>query len=141
VVLSDSKSLLTAAFLTIKSSSRLSHQAATLIACSALAYITLEYVPGMAVAHYHGRKTHDVGRKLLKNHLTGNGAVLAKHAWKHPNLARQTYWDVKNAIREILAGGNTTFMPYFSHRDKVVYSALGAVRYLVKAAAQPQTTS
>jgi glycosyltransferase involved in cell wall biosynthesis len=95
-----------------------------------LAYITLEYVPDMTVFHYHGRKTPDVGRKLLQTYLTGNGALLAKHAWKHPNLARQTYWDVKNAIKEILAGGvSTTSLPYFSHRDKVTYSIRGALRY------------
>jgi GT2 family glycosyltransferase len=97
-----------------------------------LAYITLEYVPDMAVMHFHGRKTAAVGRKLLQGYLVGNGALLAKHAWKHPNLARQTYWDVKNAIKEILSGGtSTTSLPYFSHRDKVACSIRGALIYLL----------
>jgi glycosyltransferase involved in cell wall biosynthesis len=95
-----------------------------------LAYMTLEYVPDMAVAHYHGRKTPAVGRKLMQSYLIGNGGLLAKHAWRHPNLARPTYWDVKNAVKEILSGcTSTTSLPYFSHRDKVVCSIRGAIIY------------
>jgi hypothetical protein len=38
---------------------------------------------------------------------------------------------MKNAIKEILAGGiSTTSLPYFSHRDKVAYTVRGALRYL-----------
>jgi glycosyltransferase involved in cell wall biosynthesis len=107
-----------------------------------LADITLEYVPDMAVAHFHGRKTPEVGRKLLQEYLIGNGALLAKHAWKHPNLARQTYWDLKNAIKEILAGGiSTTTLDYFSHRDKVLCSIQGAIQYFIKAAGRPEVSS
>jgi glycosyltransferase involved in cell wall biosynthesis len=107
-----------------------------------LAYFTLEYVPDMAVAHFHGRKTPEVGRALLIEYLIGNGALLAKHAWKHPNLARQTYWDLKNAIKEILAGGiSTTSLDYFSHRDKVTYSVQGAIQYFLKAAGRPEVAS
>jgi glycosyltransferase involved in cell wall biosynthesis len=96
-----------------------------------LAYITLEYVPDMTVQHFHGRKTPAEGRKLLQNYLIGNGAELVKHGWKHPNLCRPFYWDCQNAIKEILAGGSsTTSLDYFSHRDKVVYSIRGALRYL-----------
>jgi hypothetical protein len=66
----------------------------------------------------------------MQSYLIGNGGLLAKHAWKHPNLARPTYWDVKNAVKEILSGGiSTTGLPYFSHRDKVAYSIRGALRY------------
>lgn len=107
-----------------------------------LAYFTLEYVPDMTVVHHHGRKTAEAGRKLLQNYLIGNGALLAKHAWKHPNLARQTYWDAKNALKEIFAGvSSTTSMDYFSHKDKIRYSIHGAIRYLTKAAGRPRTTS
>jgi glycosyltransferase involved in cell wall biosynthesis len=107
-----------------------------------LAYITLAYVPDMAVVHFHGRKTIDVGRKLLQNYQIGNGALLVKHVWKHPNLARQSYWDAKQAIKEILAGGiSTTSLPYFSHREKVRFAARGAIKYLTKAVRQPKVTS
>lgn len=107
-----------------------------------LAYVTLEYVPDMAVAHFHGRKTPDVGRKLLIRYLIGLGALLAKHAWKHPNLARQSYWDLKNAFKELLAGGtSTTSIDYFSHRDKVSYAVQGAIQYFIKAAGRPKVAS
>jgi hypothetical protein len=51
--------------------------------------IAFEYVPDMAVAHFHGRKTPDVGRKLLQKYLAANGALLVKHAWKHPSATRE----------------------------------------------------
>jgi GT2 family glycosyltransferase len=93
---------------------------------------TLEYVPDMTVVHHHGRKTPAQGRKLMQGYLIGNGGLLAKHAWRHPNLARPTYWDVKGAVKEILSGGiSTTGLPYFSHRDKVACSIRGAIRYLL----------
>lgn len=95
-----------------------------------LANFTLEYVPDMTVVHYHGRKTPAQGRKLLQGYLIGNGAEFVKHGWKDPNLCRPFYWDVKNAVREIITGTNT-FLPAigFSHRDKVGYALRGAARY------------
>ncbi len=96
-----------------------------------LAYFTLEYVPDMIVAHHHGRKSAAEGRKLLQQYLLGNGAELAKHGWKNPDFCRAFYWDARNALKEIIAGGkSTTSTPYFSHRDKVVYAIRGALRYL-----------
>lgn len=106
-----------------------------------LADFTLEYVPDMAVAHYHGRKTLDVGRKLLQGYLAGNGALFAKYIWKHPTLCRPFLWDCKNAIKEILAGGiSTTSISYFSHRDKVFYTLQGAIQYVTKVARLPTVT-
>ena len=43
-----------------------------------LAGFALEYVPDMAVVHWHGRKTPDVGRELLRRYMTANGALAAK---------------------------------------------------------------
>lgn len=96
-----------------------------------LAYFSLEYVPDMTVLHFHGRKSFAEGRKLLRSYLISNGAEYVKHGWKHPNLCRPFYWDIKNALRELLAGGtSTTSIPYFSHRDKVACSIRGAIKYL-----------
>ena len=95
-----------------------------------LADIALEYVPDMAVRHYHGRKTPAVGRALLQGYLIGNGALIVKHVWKHPNLGRPLYWDTKNAVKEMLSGfKSTTSIDYFSHRDKVICSLRGALQY------------
>ena len=95
-----------------------------------LAGFTLEYVPDMAVSHWHGRKTAAVGRALLRGYMIANGALAAKYLFADPNLARPFYWDVKNAVRELLCGSNT-FLPEigFSHRDKVACAMRGAVRY------------
>jgi GT2 family glycosyltransferase len=71
-----------------------------------LAGITLEHVPDMAVAHYHGRKTVADGNALFRRYMIGSGALHTKFFLKHPNLCRQTYWDVKHVVREILTGTN-----------------------------------
>lgn len=106
-----------------------------------IAGITLEYVPDMTVSHFHGRKTTEQGRKLFERYLTGNGAQFAKHFWAHPALSLPFYWDIKNAINEMITGTNT-FLPNigFSHRDKVAYTIRGALKYLTKAATHPATS-
>jgi GT2 family glycosyltransferase len=97
-----------------------------------LAGIPIEYVPDMAVAHFHGRKTASAGKALMQRYMQGSGALLAKHALRDLNLARPFYWDVKHAVREIITGSNT-FLPAigFSHRDKVRCVVRGAVAYLL----------
>lgn len=95
-----------------------------------LAGATLEYVPDMAVSHYHGRKTGAAGNELLRRYMTGNGALYAKYGFKDPNLCRPLLWDIKHALKE-LASGSNTFLPIinFSHRDKVICAIRGAARY------------
>ncbi len=95
-----------------------------------LAGATLEYVPDMAVSHYHGRKTSDDGRALFRRYLIGSGALNVKYLRKHPNLCRQTYWDLKHVVKEIVTGSNT-FLPSigFSHKDKLACIMRGAVMY------------
>ena len=93
---------------------------------------TIEYVPDMAVSHYHGRKTTDAAWKLWRHYMIGQGAIFAKYFFKHPSLARPYYWDTKNAIKEILTRSNTCFPEFgFSHGHKVRYETLGAIRYLL----------
>jgi glycosyltransferase involved in cell wall biosynthesis len=95
-----------------------------------LAGIVIEAVPDMTVYHHHGRKQAADGAQLFRDYTIGGGALYAKYIFKNPDLCRQFYWDVKNSIRETISGKNT-FMPEFgfSHKDKVIYSALGAARY------------
>jgi hypothetical protein len=105
-----------------------------------LGYFMLEYVTDMTVVHHHGRKTSQEGRRLLRSYLIANGAEYVKFGWRHPNLCRPLYWDAKNALKEIVTGTNT-WLPAIgvSHKDKVIWSILGAVKYLTKAAMLPQT--
>jgi glycosyltransferase involved in cell wall biosynthesis len=96
-----------------------------------LADISLEYVPDMAVSHFHGRKTNAVGLKLMRQYMIANGALCAKYFFRHPDLCRPFYWDIKNSIREILSGTNT-FLPNigFSHKDKVTCRLRGVAQYV-----------
>jgi GT2 family glycosyltransferase len=68
-----------------------------------VAGIPLEYVPDMTVFHDHGRKAKAAGYKLMRTYMTANGALFAKYLFKHPNLCRPVYWDIKNSITELLA--------------------------------------
>ena len=96
-----------------------------------LAGATLEYVHDMVVFHHHGRKTSAHGTALMRRYMTGAGAFCVKYFFKHPNLCRERYWDIKDAVREIITGTNT-FLPDigFSHKDKVACTVRGAVKYL-----------
>jgi len=96
-----------------------------------LADVTLEYVPDMAVAHFHGRKLGADGRKLMATYTTANGALCAKYVFKHVSFCRPFYWDCKGAVKEIVTGINK-LMPEidFSHRDKVVCGIRGAAAYV-----------
>lgn len=96
-----------------------------------LAGITIEYVPDMAISHFHGRRGAEEGRKLFRNYALGWGALYTKYMFRTPQFIRPFWWDFKNAVREVLKRKNT-FMPdsNFSHIDKVRYSILGAVKYI-----------
>jgi GT2 family glycosyltransferase len=93
---------------------------------------SIHYVPDMTVFHHHGRKTRNDGFTLWRRYMMGNGAHLMKYLLRNPDLCRPFYWDIKNAVREIITGSNT-FLPDvgFSHRHKVLYTMRGALRYLL----------
>jgi hypothetical protein len=77
----------------------------------------------MTVFHYHGRKQKPVGYKLMRSYSIGAGALYAKYFFRHPNLCRPVWWDVKAAIKEILSGSNTFFpVVGFSHKHKAAYA-------------------
>jgi glycosyltransferase involved in cell wall biosynthesis len=94
--------------------------------------ITLEYVPDMIVLHHHGRKTSEEGRALFRRYLIGWGGLHAKYLFKHHHFYRQTQLDLKQVVKEVITGTNT-FLPHigFSHRDKFVCIARGALRYFL----------
>jgi glycosyltransferase involved in cell wall biosynthesis len=96
-----------------------------------IAGATLEYVPDMAVFHYHGRKTIAAARKLLIDYEIGNGALYARYLFKHPNLCRPFYWNCKDALRQIFTGTNS-YLPEMgvSELDRVSANFRGAARYL-----------
>jgi glycosyltransferase involved in cell wall biosynthesis len=93
--------------------------------------VTLEHVPDMTVFHHHGRKTSAEIHDVLVRNMLGVGGVHLKFLLRHPNLCRQTLWDLKGGLREIATGTNT-YLPAigFSHKQKLTCSARGALRYL-----------
>jgi len=65
--------------------------------------VPVSYVPDMAVYHFHGRKSLDVARAHYWNYSTGTGALYAKHLFAGGGLHKHIYWDLRKAVREIVA--------------------------------------
>ena len=104
-----------------------------------LAGATLEYVPDMIVFHYHGRKSPESGRQLMRRYTIGNGALFARYLFRHPDLCRVFYGDLRDAARGIINGKNTQtpMTPVFQQRpsrlcraggDQVYFDAPKALR-------------
>ena len=68
--------------------------------------IPVEYVPDMAVRHFHGRRTEQSIARLNHGYQVGNGALYAKHV-RDLRLLRHFYWDCKTMLRAICSGHNT----------------------------------
>ena len=94
--------------------------------------IALEYVPDMTVIHFHGRKTAQEAYKLLCNYMLGTGALYAKYFFKDIDFCRPLYWDIKDAMKEIISGKMGCRPELgFSYKTKVYYCLLGAIKYLL----------
>jgi GT2 family glycosyltransferase len=97
-----------------------------------LAGATLEYVPDMIVFHYHGRKSPESGRQLMRRYTIANGALFVRYLFRHPDLCRVFYGDLRDAARGIFNGKNTqTPITPFSNKDLLAYAALGAFKYIL----------
>ncbi len=91
----------------------------------------IEYVPDMAVSHFHGRKSPSEGFGLFRNYMIGNGAMYAKYLFKHPNFAKQFYWDAKASVRDLFRK-RSYIVPAanFYNFDKVRFCVSGFFLYL-----------
>lgn len=93
--------------------------------------ITIEYVPDLAVSHFHGRKTKEEARKLLRNYNIGAGAVYIKHIFNDFDLFRPFIWNIKNAINEIKQSKNLYLPEYdMSYKDILVFNLYGMWLYV-----------
>jgi glycosyltransferase involved in cell wall biosynthesis len=72
-----------------------------------LAGATLEYVPDMAVFHHHGRRSVAEGHQVLRRYSIGNGALFVRYLFKHPDLCRVFYGDLREAALGIIRRRNT----------------------------------
>lgn len=66
--------------------------------------IEVHYVPDMLVLHRHGRRSYDEILLLNRAYAYANGAILAKHLFKHPWLARHLLWTIRSTVRERRGG-------------------------------------
>jgi GT2 family glycosyltransferase len=97
-----------------------------------LSGVALEHVPDMIVFHHHGRKSSAAARALFRRYMIGSGALNMKFGREYPVLWKQTYWDLKDVLKEILSTSNTLLPEIgFSHRDKLACVLRGALRYLL----------
>jgi GT2 family glycosyltransferase len=67
---------------------------------AAEAGVEVRYVPEMAVQHFHGRRTSDAIARLNAQYEYGNGALLIKHARRHPMLLKTFFWNLKDIFAE-----------------------------------------
>ena len=96
--------------------------------------VPVEYVPDMVVYHFHGRqKRHQLG-SLLSGYDEGNGALYAKFMWRHPELIRPLYWDIRNGVRELFGGPKADVALDHSHRKKVAGNIRGMMRMMMAGA-------
>jgi len=90
--------------------------------------VPVEYVPDMVVYHFHGRRKPHQLASLLSGYDEGNGALYAKFIWRHPELFRPLYWDIRNGVRELFGGPKADVALGHSHRKKVAGNMRGMMR-------------
>lgn len=95
-----------------------------------LAGIPVEYVPDMVVYHFHGRKNAHQLASLLAGYDEGDGALYAKFLWRHPQLIRLLYWDIRNSVREFFGGPKANVALDYSHRQKIAGNVRGMMRMM-----------
>ncbi len=66
--------------------------------------VLIRYVPDMVVHHFHGRRSFAEVDRLNRNYAYANGAILAKHVWRHPWLAKHLVWTLRSALIERIGG-------------------------------------
>lgn len=91
--------------------------------------IPIEYVPDMAVLHYHGRSTRAAIERLHRNYSLGNGALCLKHLLTAPWLLRHFCWTIRSACRELLGGPRFDPEVSLSHWPIVFMNLLGAAKF------------
>jgi glycosyltransferase involved in cell wall biosynthesis len=90
--------------------------------------IPIEYVPDMAVRHYHGRRDLAEIKRLNRAYHYATGAIFAKH-FPDLRLTKHVYWTFRNAAQELVGG--KTFDPVLglTHRDVAWANVKGLLGY------------
>jgi len=98
-----------------------------------LAGFTVQYVPGITITHFHGRKKAQDVHNLKRGYLIGTGALYTKHIFQNFNLCRPLIWDFKSLIKELLTFKNL-YIPEIglSYKHMFYYMGKGFIRYSIK---------
>ncbi len=98
-----------------------------------LAGYVVQYVPGLSIIHYHGRKTMTDVHDIKRGYLIGTGALYTKYIFKHFNLCRPLIWDLKALIKELITFKNL-YIPdaKLSYKHMFYYMGKGCLRYSIK---------
>lgn len=91
--------------------------------------IPVEYVPDMAVHHFHGRRDYGQIAKLWRQYQIGNGALIAKYRGRR-TLAKHLYWDARKAAMEVFGGQPFDAELKLSHSTLVAGQIKGMLLYL-----------
>jgi glycosyltransferase involved in cell wall biosynthesis len=90
--------------------------------------IEVEYVPDMAVRHFHGRRTFNDIAKLSAAYFVGNGALYAKH-FRNPIFARRLWGHTRMAVNELFGGQTFDATLGLTYRRLTLYTMFGMARY------------
>jgi glycosyltransferase involved in cell wall biosynthesis len=90
--------------------------------------IEVEYVPDMAVRHFHGRRTLDDIARLSVGYFVGNGALYAKH-FKNPTFARRLWRHTRMAVNEFFGGQTLDAKLGLTYRRLAFFTIFGMAMY------------
>jgi GT2 family glycosyltransferase len=101
-----------------------------------LAGIAVEYVPDMAVSHFHGRRRPAEIARLNAGYALGNGALYAKHL-RRGWLIRHLGWDLRRAWAELFGGERMDRALGLTYRRMLMRNVQGMALYWIGACRHP----
>jgi glycosyltransferase involved in cell wall biosynthesis len=91
--------------------------------------VLILYIPDLVIYHYHGRKKKSDILKLNWSYQIGNGALHAKHGFSDGLLLRNSYYNARNSLLEIVGGPKFDPILGISHWQIVIPQIMGIGLY------------
>ncbi|KKC27225.1 hypothetical protein WP12_04465 [Sphingomonas sp. SRS2] len=89
----------------------------------------VQYVPNMAIQHFHGRRSASQIEPVILGYSFGNGAIFAKHWRRAPWLLKFPYWTLRAAGRQQFRGARYVIPYGISEWRLFKANVVGAVAY------------
>ena len=90
--------------------------------------VAVEYVPDMAVKHFHGRRTRQEIHSLSAGYFIGNGALYAKHM-QDMLFVRHLWSHLRMATNEIFGGRALDAALGLTYRRLLCFTLIGMAIY------------